>query len=402
MKIVFFDLNRLDFEGGCEKQIAAMANALAENWHEVSIICNSFLYVRVRPRFENILYAVLGLKNRHETKNMLKLERNCGKARINNLSLKFHIPCSDYRKQIIRKLIEAEIIYCKNEFMDLLYLYILIGRENFRKVVIGVHTAIFLQKADSIHSRIHNMLYFSRIYKKLLQLSGAIHVPNSSYVDSISVKYKVGKSKVHYIPYIVSGNEFKIPAKRSSDRFQILFAGRLTEQKGVDYLRDLIKSLAKNTEFENTEFIIAGNGDMDAIPEKLSQEYSNIKFMGFVDNTNELYKDIDLAIILSRWETVSYIALESHSRGIPVVSFDIPGPSDIIENGITGKLVALGDIQAFKDSVLEFFYMWKNDQESFLKMRGNAYKRIKENFSVEQIVPQMGKMFKKITSLCKR
>lgn len=401
MKIVFFDLNRLDFEGGCEKQIAAMAGALADIGHEVEVICNSFLYVRVRPRLENILYTILGLKNRHETKNMLKLERNCGKARINNLSLKFHIPAF-YRKEIIRKLNEAEAIYCKNEFMDLLYLYLLIGRENFRKVVIGVHTAIFLQKANSFHSRIHNILYFSQMYKKLLQLSGAIHVPNSSYVDSISVKYKVAKSKVYYIPYIVKKNELKTPAKRSSERFRILFAGRLTEQKGVDNLKNLVKVLSKEDEFKEMELLIAGNGDMDTIPKKLSQEYDNVKFLGFVDNTNELYKDIDLSIILSRWETVSYIALESHSRGIPVVSFDIPGPRDIIKNGITGKLVVLGDIQTFGDSVLELFYIWKNDQESFYKMKENACNRIKENFSVEQIVPQMEKMLKKITGLCKK
>ena len=401
MKIVFFDLNRLDFEGGCEKQIAAMAGALADIGHEVNIICNSFLYVRVRPRLENILYAVLGLKNRHETKNMLKLERNCGKARINNLSLKFHIPAF-YRKEIIRKLNEAEVIYCKNEFMDILYLYLLIGRENFRKVVIGVHTAIFLQKANSFHSRIHNILYFSGIYKKLLQLSGAIHVPNSSYIGSISEKYKVAKSKVYYIPYLFNGNELKMPIEKLSDKFRILFAGRLTEQKGVDYLRDLIENLAKNPEFKDIKFVIAGNGDLDTIPEKLSQEYSNIKFLGFVNNTNELYKDIDLSIILSRWETVSYIALESHSRGIPVVSFDIPGPRDIIKNGITGKLVALGDIQIFGDSVLELFYIWKNDQESFYEMKENACNRIKENFSIEQIVPQMEKMLKKVTGLCKK
>ena len=165
-------------------------------------------------------------------------------------------------------------------------------------------------------------------------------------------------------------------------------------------MRDLIKVLAKNDEFKDMDFLIAGNGDMDKIPKKLSQEYNNVKFLGFVNNTNELYKDIDLSIILSRWETVSYIALESHSKSIPVVSFDIPGPRDIVENGITGKLVPLGDIQAFKDSVLKLFYIWKNDQVSFYKMRKNAYNRIKEKFSAKKVLPQQEEMLRKIDGIC--
>jgi glycosyltransferase involved in cell wall biosynthesis len=65
----------------------------------------------------------------------------------------------------------------------------------------------------------------------------------------------------------------------------------------------------------------------------------------------QLYAIADLCIVPSRYETFSQVTLEAIVCGTPVVAFDLTGPSDIIEDGISGFLVEPFDFTAFAKTV---------------------------------------------------
>lgn len=389
MRICFFNLNRLDYEGGAEKYFVDLAEELRRKNYEVSFVCDSDVYVKIRPRLENIIYRIIGAPRHEKFKDAKKVKRETGKINIHNLPLSFHLPFSEQRRKIKKVLKEAEIIYCKNEFIDSTYLRWLIGNRAFSKVILGIHTAIFLEKTVSFQSKIHNILYFSRIYKKNIKLCGAVHVINNAYKEQLSQYYDIAESKVVLIPYGLTEEEFNDNFLQPNQYFKILFAGRLTEQKGIDYLETLIVNLARTAEFSEMEFIIAGSGGLEEVPYRLSQRFANVKFVGFIKDMKQLYRDIDIAIVLSRWETFGYNCLEPQARGIPVVVFDIPGPQDIIVNGLTGKLVPLGKIEQFQEAILELFHLKKENPSLFRLMKTRAFQNTFENFYQAKVIEKM-------------
>jgi glycosyltransferase involved in cell wall biosynthesis len=72
-----------------------------------------------------------------------------------------------------------------------------------------------------------------------------------------------------------------------------------------------------------------------------------------VEQMKELYTIADLCIVPSRYETFSQVTLESIQFGTPVVAFDLTGPKDIIQDGVSGFLVPSFNIDQFCNKVIE-------------------------------------------------
>lgn len=395
MKIVFFDLNSFDYERGCEKQLVALAKSLAFLGHNVSLVGESYIYLRIRPRIENIIYFTLGIENRHNLRAIINSPEELQGLKKEVLTYFFHIPFSKERRRIINELAAADVIYAKNEFLDCAYLYRLIGKKEFaKKVIIGIHTAIFGYENHSFHAKIHNRLYFSTLYEKLLTDCKFIHIPNRSYKALLADRFCIDDKKIFYIPYVIEESGHKFSPVEKDNFFTILFAGRLTEQKGVDYLRNIIVRLSSEAVFKRMRFFIAGEGELERIIRGLTTRFNNVSFFGFVEDMNVLYQKTDVTIVPSRWETVSYITLESQMRGIPVVSFNIPGPQDIIIDGKSGYLINLGDVDSFCEKIVTLYNKKFNSLDEFVSMGKMAYENIKAGFSKDKIVKEMENLFK--------
>jgi glycosyltransferase involved in cell wall biosynthesis len=383
VNIVFFNLNRFDYERGCEKQLYSMAKSLLKMGNSIYFVGESYFYLNLRPRLENMVYRLFGARNRHDL-NKKPASVFAEKAiSLESLDLGFHLFFSKKRTKIMKILRQARLIYVKNEFIDTAYLYFLLGPKMFsEKVIIGVHTAIFGYDDDSLHSRVHNFLYFSFLYRNFLKTSRLIHVPVASYSKLLNQAFCLEPRKIIHLPYIIEAPE-AAEFCAGKGPFRLLFAGRLTAQKGVDYLELIIRSFSVKPFFKRMEFVIAGCGELDYMAVKLSASFDNVKFVGFVKEMEPYYRDTDIVIIPSRWETVSYIALESQLRGIPVIAFDIPGPADIVFDSVTGFIVNKGDVEAFCRRIEYLFDLKEKSPQEFSAMKNNARQKSLAKFSLD-------------------
>lgn len=126
----------------------------------------------------------------------------------------------------------------------------------------------------------------------------------------------------------------------------ILFAGRLTPQKGIS---SLFASAAQVVSEEpNVRYLLVGEPDSRASADavtRLLQRYSNIsdklKLLGWVPRKQValLYGIADIVVIPSIYETFGYTALEAMASGAAVVASDVGGLAEIIQHGRTGLLV---------------------------------------------------------------
>src|SRR3954451_8338812 len=124
---------------------------------------------------------------------------------------------------------------------------------------------------------------------------------------------------------------------RAADgRVRVLYAGRLTKEKGVDLLADAF--LAARARDPRLELVLAGGGpEGDALRARLG---SAATFLGWLegDALARAYADADLFLFCSQTDTFGQVLLEAQASGLPVVAVDAGGPSELIASGRSGLL----------------------------------------------------------------
>lgn len=120
----------------------------------------------------------------------------------------------------------------------------------------------------------------------------------------------------------------------------IIFAGRLTSQKGIGLLLDIWKLVQpRNPEWT---LKIAGDGELySIIKNRITKEkISNIKLLGYVSNMESLYKNASIFTMTSIYEGWGLVLTEAMSYGcIPIAFHSFASVNDIIKNNINGILV---------------------------------------------------------------
>ncbi|HWK29449.1 MAG TPA: glycosyltransferase [Solirubrobacter sp.] len=124
---------------------------------------------------------------------------------------------------------------------------------------------------------------------------------------------------------------------RAADgRIRVLYAGRLTKEKGVDLLADAF--LAARARDPRLSLVLAGGGPEEAA---LRARLGNAAtFLGWLegDALARAYADADLFLFCSRTDTFGQVVLEAQASGVPVVAVDAGGPAELIATGRSGVL----------------------------------------------------------------
>ena len=69
----------------------------------------------------------------------------------------------------------------------------------------------------------------------------------------------------------------------------------------------------------------------------------NIRFIGWIDDVNEIFSMIDLFVLPSLSESLPVSIIEAMSFGIPVVATDVGGVPEIVADGETGYIISSTD-----------------------------------------------------------
>ena len=130
----------------------------------------------------------------------------------------------------------------------------------------------------------------------------------------------------------------------------ILFAGRISREKGVFELPEIFREARKK--IPGLKMLIAGTGPAES---ELKIAFPEAEYTGWIDHKKlpEIYASADLLILPSRFDTFSCVVLEALSCGLPVVAYNTKGPKDIIQDSQNGFLVDTKE--EMKDRILEYF-----------------------------------------------
>ncbi len=159
----------------------------------------------------------------------------------------------------------------------------------------------------------------------------------------------------------------------------LLYAGRLSPEKGIFELPDIFRNAQK--EIPDLRMRIAGSGPSE---EELKSVFPEAEFTGWINHEDlpKIYHSADLLILPSRFDTFSCVVLEALSCGLPVVAYNTKGPKDIINSSETGFLCETSD--EMSRQTIHFF----KDPSLMSSFKTAAIKRAAE-YSADKIIGQM-------------
>lgn len=179
------------------------------------------------------------------------------------------------------------------------------------------------------------------LYKKIAKM-----IAPSLFIKAKIERLKWTVSKTIHLPYFIP------PAQDYSkyDDGYVLFAGRISDEKGIGTLINAAKSL------RDVRFVIAGEGPkLDHYRSLASSAgLSNVEFKGYADSKlmEDLLKGASCVVMPSvSYENLPLIILEAFARGKPVVGSDCGGIPELVKDGETGYLFKPNDAASLAENL---------------------------------------------------
>ncbi len=218
--------------------------------------------------------------------------------------------------------------------------------------------------------------YRIRGEKKVLKEADAIIAATPAEEAQLQWLYQADISKVIIIPPGVDVSRFYPIAKDEAKEFigvttgdkMLLFVGRIEPLKGLDVLLQSIALIVNDGRLSNTHLcLVVIGGDPGADEATKSEEMARIQDMSrqlgltdFVrfngmqsqDSLPYYYSASEVVIVPSHYESFGMVALEAMACGIPVVASQVGGLAFLIQDGITGFHVPVGEPEALADRII--------------------------------------------------
>lgn len=165
----------------------------------------------------------------------------------------------------------------------------------------------------------------------------------------------------------------------------IVTAGRLTYQKGIEYLSEIVVPILKK--HNDWKWFILGDGEDRYLLEKTILENGledQLILKGTVNNVDWYLNRAKLFVLTSRYEGFGMCLVEAMQMYVPCVSFDIKiGPSEIINDKQNGLLIPPFECHQM---VKEIDYLIENPEllEEFSTKTMIGFERFQDKYIIEK------------------
>ena len=137
----------------------------------------------------------------------------------------------------------------------------------------------------------------------------------------------------------------------SPERRVLLLVGRMHRVKGHREMLQAMPAIVR--ECPDALLLVAGDGPERAACETIVAQAGlgrHVMFLGQRRDIPELLHACDLLVIPSQSEGLPIAAIEAHAAGRPVVGFDVGGVGEVVQDGVTGRVVPAADLAALADA----------------------------------------------------
>ncbi len=208
---------------------------------------------------------------------------------------------------------------------------------------------------------------------------------------------------IEVVPNFVNCNVY-VPiddeAKRAQARLHLAAPDEailmhLSNFRPVKRVLDVVRVFAKVVREVPAKLVLVGDGPDRSSAEWLAHDlgiHSRIHFLGKQDKVNELLPLADLMLMPSELESFGLAALEAMACKVPAIATRVGGVPELIEDGVTGLLYSVGDVDAMAAGIIGLL----KDRSRLEAMRENARKTAQTHFCSSLVVPHYVKYYEQV------
>jgi len=169
----------------------------------------------------------------------------------------------------------------------------------------------------------------------------------------------------------------------------------LSNFRSVKRVPDTVRLFARVRERLLARLVLIGDGQDR--PEALHVARSlgverDVIFLGKQDDVAALLAVADLFLLPSEQEAFGLAALEAQSCGVPVIATAVGGLPEVVEDGVSGFLLPVGDVEAMARAALELL----GDSARYASFREAARRRAVTRFDTALIAPRYEAYYQEI------
>lgn len=262
------------------------------------------------------------------------------------------------------------------------------------KTIYTVHGFHFFKGAPKLNWMIYYPI--EKIMSKFTDVAITINSEDYERAKKIGIKrvYNtngVGLDLSYYNPEQYDKNKCRNKFNLSEDDFVIAMIAEVNKNKNHEQMIKAVEELIK--ENKQVKVLCAGDGPLlETIREELkSKNLDNvIQMLGFRRDINEIISACDVGILMSYREGLPRNIMELMAFGKPVIGTNIRGIRDLIEEGVNGYLVEVGDF-------MQTYYALNtlmNEENLLEKMSESALDRVKD-YSIDNVTGQLIEVYRK-------
>lgn len=226
-------------------------------------------------------------------------------------------------------------------------------------------------------------------FKHILVVSKAVkrtYVESGFSADNISIIPPRG------IPIELVKKQDNRTVKLQGNKVKLLYVGRLSVEKGIDTALKALRHLTAKFRINNITLDLIGGGDkkyekkLRFLTENLNLK-NQVTFRGklSVEEVLKEYNNYHILLVPSLSDASPIVLVEAMSQGVPIVATLTGGIPEMIEHGINGLLVSVGDSVKMAEAVKKLV----DDPSLYEKISCNGIERVREEYTNEKIIEKI-------------
>ncbi|MGV2829976.1 glycosyltransferase [Myxosarcina sp. GI1(2024)] len=240
-----------------------------------------------------------------------------------------------------------------------------------------------------------------RIYDRLFE-QGNLFLPISNHWKRKLIELGCPETKIQVHHMGIDGNSFSYVARQAqSDRLRLVSVCRLVEKKGIEYaIRAVARCIANG---HAIEYQIVGDGELSDRLQQLCRELKiedAVSFRGSQTKSDVVAilngSDVLLAPSVTArdgdCEGIPVSLMEAMATGLPVVSTWHSGIPELVEDGISGFLVAERDVEGLAAKIE---YLCQHP-EARSQLGITGAKQVREHYNIHKLNDRLVEIYEEL------
>lgn len=173
----------------------------------------------------------------------------------------------------------------------------------------------------------------------------------SEWVEELLIKN--GVPRVTLVKQGINTGFTKFGGNDATRQLKLVFVGRVYPIKNLELLCEAVESI-DTADIELTIICVKGNDDYYINTKKKVNSIKNTRWIedATLSQINEIVGKSDFLVLPSKSEMSPLVVLEAFASGTPVIGSDIPPISDLVIDGVNGKLFVEGNANSLRELLI--------------------------------------------------